>query len=98
MFSALEKNESVVDLNLSTEVDSKYPNKISLQGIQLIASKLRDQKFLSIMNLKGVQIGSDGFIALCSILPFNKTLIGMNVEKNQITPRGVEYLNSLIEE
>lgn len=48
----------------------------------MLANLLRNQNFLSIINLRGNSIGNKGFIHLCDVLSVNDTLLSLNMEKN----------------
>ena len=65
-------------------------------GAMNLAQLLLNQKFLAFVNLKGNSIGDGGFRELCKVLPKNQTLLSINIEKNQITSKGIEYLNKVI--
>jgi hypothetical protein len=47
--------------------------------------------------LKGNAIGNDGLFSLCQVLPLNESLVSLNLEKNQITGRGVHYFSKILE-
>eukprot|EP00347_Sterkiella_histriomuscorum_P009690 403340252 len=57
---------------------------------------MKEQKFITIINLKGNGIGNKGFMALCKVLKTNKTVISINAEKNQISSVGLEKLSKII--
>jgi Ran GTPase-activating protein (RanGAP) involved in mRNA processing and transport len=95
LVQALERNCSIIDLNLANNLEGNCCNRIGYQGAEVLAKLLRNQKFLQILNITGNSIGDRGFKALCDILPHNDTLISLNVEKNQITQSGVIHLAKL---
>ena len=86
----------MIDLNLSTDIESSACNKIGQQGAEQLAVLLKSQKFLAYVNLKGNSIGNNGFKALSDMLPMNDTLLSLNVERNQITGPAIAYLTKVI--
>ncbi|TNV84678.1 hypothetical protein FGO68_gene10909 [Halteria grandinella] len=100
MFSlarALEKNESIIELGLASELEGNACNKLGHQGAEILAKLLKKQKILQIVNIRGNSIGDRGFKVLCEMLAENYSLVSLNVEKNQITQLGAAQLSRVIQ-
>jgi hypothetical protein len=61
IFEALLKNQSLVDLNLSSiPVTGKYRNTLLGKGCSPLVKLLQTNKFLTILNLKGIGLSDLG--------------------------------------
>ena len=67
IFKGLQKNESLVSLNVST-IEGIARNRISHSGIEELKKLLRKTKFLNILDASSIGVGNEGLAAICSVL------------------------------
>jgi Leucine Rich repeat len=82
LFQALEQNEALVHLDLSSHPEARYPNKLGPYGADLLASLLTRNLYLQFVNIRCTLIGNEGFKSLCHVLPLNRSLLSLNLENN----------------
>lgn len=100
LFKALLKNESIVDLNLSSSTkEGKYRNHIRSSGVQFLKPVLIHNKFLQILNLAGNSIKNEGVKAICEgiVEGDNKSLISLNLSLNELSHSICEELNLVLQ-
>jgi Ran GTPase-activating protein (RanGAP) involved in mRNA processing and transport len=64
LFKALETNESIIDLNLSS-CEGMQRNTIGPLGAKFLGAMLQVNKYLIILNLRGNYIGDAGVKNMC---------------------------------
>jgi len=98
LFSALRTNQTLIDLNLSSEVESNQCNKLGPAGAKALARALAaPQRYLCMVNVKGNMIGNEGFVRVCQAMGLNEGhLESLNVERNQINHKGIKEFVEVI--
>ena len=85
IFQNLADNDSVISINLST-IDGVARNRISQTGIEELATYLRKNNFIEMLDLSSISLGNEGLEAICD------TLSGaQNARSNQLSSRGASF-------
>ena len=93
LFSALEQNESIVAVCIGNPGGTNR-NVIGVTGSLALASYIQKSRFLQYLDLRGLGLGDSNCQIVFSMLLGNKTLIYMNVSRNDITNKGAESLSA----
>jgi len=53
----MSPNESVVDIDLSTDPGSNYKNKIGHEGVRAMAKYLKENRVIGVLSLRNAYVG-----------------------------------------
>jgi len=83
LFKALAVNESITSVDISSH-EGLHRNRIATKGMKNIVPVLKNNKILSILNLTGNSIKSDGLQFLAEGIIGNTTLLSLKLNQNEI--------------
>lgn len=83
IFAALESNECVVSLDLSS-CEGLFRNRIGREGSERFGAVLRANRVLSIVDLSGTAMKSEGLESVAKGIERNHTLISLKIANNEI--------------
>jgi Ran GTPase-activating protein (RanGAP) involved in mRNA processing and transport len=90
IMQALEKNESVTDINLSA-------NNIDDDSIKALLTTLQVNRFITALDLSDNNIGDEGAEIISNALKMNRSLISINLSGNPISSKGISALYTALE-
>ena len=91
LLSYLEPHKSITSLDLSSS-EGLYRNRMCGPGSLAIASLLRTNPILSVLNLSGTFLGPEGGEALSTGLSSNSSLLWLDLSRNHLSGRVWEPL------
>ena len=89
VFKNLTGNNSIISLNLGN-IENINKNKVGLKAIPSLNEYLKASTVLTFLNLRSTLLTDQGLALLCEGLKDNKTLLVLNIAKNDITADGME--------
>ena len=95
IFRFLLKQESIICLDLSSK-EGIYRNRVCADGIKLITKVLRNNFFLEKIDLSSNSIKNEGMKYIVNGLITNESLKYLIIPNNEITEKGILYLESKI--
>ncbi|TNV84842.1 hypothetical protein FGO68_gene16571 [Halteria grandinella] len=84
IFKALMVNQSLISLSLGS-TDNVQKNKVGEKGIKYLVPLLQYSQHLEFLNLSGNLLQDTGVIELCEGIIGNRTLVSLNIAKNELT-------------
>lgn len=92
--AALEKNKSVVelDLNSTLEYNNHVINTKKTEAMQHVFKALQTNTSIRVLNLNCNRLGPEAMQYLATALAVNTTLTNLCLSNNQIRTQGLEYL------
>jgi len=91
VFKSLMSNTSLISLSIGNH-ENIQKNKIGQKGIPKLSALLKTSQVLQFLDVRGTVLCDPGIIELCEGLKNNKTLLVLNISKNDITVSGVQTL------
>ena len=89
MFKSLIGNNSLISLNLGN-IENINKNKVGLKAVPSLNEYLKSSTVLTFLDLRSTLLADKGLELLCEGLKDNKTLLVLNISKNDITADGME--------
>ena len=84
IFKSLCKNQSLVSLSLGC-VEGVYKNRIGERGLDYLGDLLKENKYLSILDISSNRIMDEGFNKAVQAISGTEILDSLNVSNNEIT-------------
>jgi len=95
LFHALENNQTVISLDISSK-DRTRINKIEESGIQQLAKLLQKSNFLSFIDLSLLNLGNKGLKKLSEGLIHNSVALTLIIKNNNLSNNSVDTLFQVV--
>jgi len=95
LFHALENNQTVISLDISSK-DRTRINKIEESGIQQLAKLLQKSNFLSFIDLSLLNLGNKGLKKLSEGLIHNSVVLTLIIKNNNLSNNSVDTLFQVV--